>query len=33
MKGGGAAGVATLGAAGVEVAQSVLAETQSLIQN
>ena len=28
MKGGGAAGVATLGAAGVEVAQSVLAETQ-----
>jgi zinc D-Ala-D-Ala carboxypeptidase len=31
MKGGGAAGVATLGAAGVEVAQSVLAETQSAI--
>jgi hypothetical protein len=29
MKGGGTAGVATLGAAGVEVAQSVLAETQS----
>ena len=28
-KGGGAAGVATLGAAGVEVTQSVLAETQS----
>jgi len=27
IKGGGAAGVATLGAAGVEVAQSVLAET------
>jgi hypothetical protein len=32
MKGGGAASVATLGAAGVEVAQSVLAETQSAIQ-
>jgi zinc D-Ala-D-Ala carboxypeptidase len=31
MKGGGAAGVATLGAAGVEVAQNVLAETQSAI--
>ena len=31
MKGGGAAGVATLGAAGVEVAQSVLAQTQSAI--
>jgi hypothetical protein len=31
MKGSGAAGVATLGAAGVEVAQSVLAETQSAI--
>lgn len=31
MKGGGAAGVATLGAAGVGVAQSVLAETQSSI--
>jgi hypothetical protein len=31
MKGGGAAGVATLGAAGVEVAQEVLAETQSAI--
>jgi len=31
MKGGGAAGVATLGAAGVEVAQSVLAETQGAI--
>ena len=31
MKGGGAAGVATLGAAGVEVAQSVLVETQSAI--
>ncbi len=31
MKGGGAAGVATLGAAGVEAAQSVLAETQSAI--
>ncbi len=31
MKGGGAAGVATLGAAGVEIAQSVLAETQDAI--
>jgi len=31
MKGGGAAGVASLGAAGVEVAQEVLAETQSAI--
>jgi len=31
MKGGGAAGVATIGAAGVEVAQEVLAETQSAI--
>ena len=31
MKGGGAAGVATLGAAGVEVAQSVMAETQTAI--
>ncbi|MFT7592782.1 MAG: zinc D-Ala-D-Ala carboxypeptidase [Paracoccaceae bacterium] len=31
MKGGGAAGVATLGAAGVEVAQDVLTETQSAI--
>ena len=31
MKGGGAAGVATLGAAGVEIAQSALAETQSAI--
>jgi len=31
MKGSGAAGLATLGAAGVEVAQSVLAETQSAI--
>lgn len=31
IKGSGAAGVATLGAAGVEVAQSVLAETQSAI--
>jgi zinc D-Ala-D-Ala carboxypeptidase len=31
MKGGGAAGVATLGAAGVEVAQSILAETQTAI--
>ena len=31
MKGGGAAGVATLGAAGVEVAQSILAEIQTAI--
>lgn len=31
MKGSGAAGVATLGAAGVEVAQSVLAETEAVI--
>ncbi|MFT4962529.1 MAG: zinc D-Ala-D-Ala carboxypeptidase [Paracoccaceae bacterium] len=31
MKGGGAAGVATLGPAGVEVVQDVLAETQSAI--
>ncbi len=31
MKGSGAAGVATLGAASVEVAQNVLAETQSAI--
>ena len=31
MKGGGAAGVATLGAAGVEVANNVLAETQTAI--
>ncbi len=31
MKGGGAAGVATLGAAGVEVIQDVLGETQSAI--
>jgi hypothetical protein len=31
MKAGGAAGVATLGAAGVEVAQQVLAETQTAI--
>jgi zinc D-Ala-D-Ala carboxypeptidase len=30
-KGGGAAGVATLGAAGVEFARSVLAETESAI--
>ena len=29
MKGGGAAGVATMGAAGVEFAQNVLAETQT----
>ena len=31
MKGGGAAGVATLGAAGVEVAEQVLTETQTAI--
>lgn len=31
MKGGGAAGVATLGAAGVEVAQSVVADTQAAV--
>ncbi|MFW5654946.1 MAG: peptidase M15, partial [Roseicyclus sp.] len=31
MKGGGAAGVATLGTAGVEVRQLVLAETQTAI--
>ncbi|MFT7596619.1 MAG: zinc D-Ala-D-Ala carboxypeptidase [Paracoccaceae bacterium] len=31
MKSGGAAGIATVGAAGVEVAQSILAETQSAI--
>jgi zinc D-Ala-D-Ala carboxypeptidase len=31
LKGGGAAGVATIGAAGVEVAQVVLAETQGAI--
>jgi hypothetical protein len=31
MKGSGAAGVATLGAAGVKVVQNVLAETQSAI--
>ena len=31
MRGGGAAGVAMLGAAGVEVAQSVLAETQTAV--
>lgn len=32
LKGGGAAGAATVGAAGVEVLQDVLAETQSTIQ-
>ncbi len=32
MKGCGAAGVATIGAAGVEVAQNIPAETQSAIQ-
>jgi len=31
LKGGGTAGVATLGAAGVEVAQSVLADTQAAV--
>jgi zinc D-Ala-D-Ala carboxypeptidase len=31
MKGGGAAGVATLGAAGVEVAQELLGDTQSAV--
>jgi hypothetical protein len=31
LKGGGAAGIATVGAAAVEVAQEVLAETQSAI--
>jgi len=31
MQGGGAAGVATLGAAAVEVAQDILAETQGAI--
>ena len=31
LRGGGAAGVATIGAAGVEVAQEVLAETQGAI--
>ena len=32
LRGGGAAGAATVGAAGVEVLQDVLAETQSTIQ-
>lgn len=32
LRGGGAAGAATVGAAGVEVLQNVLAETQSTIQ-
>lgn len=32
LKGGGTAGIATVGAAGVEVAQDILAETQSAIQ-
>ncbi len=31
LKGGGAAGVATIGAAGVEIAQDILTETQSAI--
>ena len=31
LKGGGAAGVATIGAAGVEVAQEVLSQTQAAI--
>ena len=32
LRGGGAAGAATIGAAGVEVLQDILAETQSVIQ-
>ena len=32
MKGGGTAGVVTLGAAGMEVAQSLLTDTQTAIQ-
>jgi zinc D-Ala-D-Ala carboxypeptidase len=32
MKGGGAAGVATIGAAGVEVVQQAVADTQSVLQ-
>lgn len=32
MKGGGAAGVATLGAAGIEVVQQAVADTQSVLQ-
>ncbi len=32
MKGGGAAGVATVGAAGVEVVQQAMADTQSVLQ-
>ena len=32
MKGGGVAGVATIGAAGVEIARDVLAETQAAVQ-
>jgi hypothetical protein len=32
MKGGGLAGVATIGAAGVEIARDVLAETQAAVQ-
>ena len=31
LKGGGAAGVATVGAAGVEVAQQVIAESQGTV--
>ena len=31
LKGGGAAGVATVGAAGIEVAQQVLADTQGAV--
>lgn len=31
MKGGGAASMATLGGAGVEIAQNVLAETESAV--
>ncbi len=32
MKGGGAAGVATIGAAGVEVVQQAVTDTQSALQ-
>lgn len=32
MKGGGTAGVATIGAAGVEVVQQAVADTQSALQ-
>jgi hypothetical protein len=33
MKGGGAAGVATIGAAGVEIAQMTLTEAQGSVQS